>query len=55
MADLEARRTALSADMERAGGDHEALARLGAELADVAAELETVEERWLELGTELEA
>lgn len=37
------------------GADHRELARLGSELADVAAELAAVEERWLELAAEAEA
>jgi len=38
-----------------AAGDHEALARLGAEVAAVHARQAEVEERWLELGAELES
>ncbi|HLT17731.1 MAG TPA: ATP-binding cassette domain-containing protein [Acidimicrobiales bacterium] len=38
-----------------AAGDHEALARLGAEVAAVQARQAEVEERWLELGAELES
>jgi hypothetical protein len=38
-----------------AGADHQAMVRLGQELAALEAELAATEERWLELGTELEA
>jgi len=38
-----------------AAGDHDALARLGAAVAEVQARQSAAEERWLELGAELEA
>jgi ABC transport system ATP-binding/permease protein len=51
---LEQRRAALEAELAGAGDDHRALARLGAEIADVTAELAAAEERWLEISAELE-
>jgi len=55
LASLEARRDALSEELAAAGADHQALARLGAELADVSQQLTAVEERWLALASEAEA
>jgi ABC transport system ATP-binding/permease protein len=54
IARLEQRRGALEAELAGAGDDHRALARLGAEIAEVAAELAAAEERWLEVSAELE-
>jgi ATP-binding cassette subfamily F protein uup len=51
---LAGRRDALVAELASAGTDHEALARVGAELAAAEAALAAAEERWLELGSELE-
>ena len=55
MGGLEARRTELSTELQASGTDHEALARSGAELAELTTELEAVEERWLEVTAELES
>jgi hypothetical protein len=55
VAGLEARRTALAAELAGAGADHEALARAGTALAAVEAELAEAEHRWLEVASELEA
>jgi ATP-binding cassette subfamily F protein uup len=55
LAALEGRRDGLSEELAAAGADHEALARIGEELAAVSAELHTVEERWLALASEAEA
>ncbi len=54
MARLERRRDALDAELRDAGGDHDALARIGGELATVTAELAETEERWIELAEEQE-
>jgi hypothetical protein len=35
--------------------DHEAMAEVGRQLAEATAQVDAVEERWLELGAELEA
>jgi ATP-binding cassette subfamily F protein uup len=57
LARLERERTALEAQVADAGaaGDHAELARLGAALSDVQVRLLEVEERWLDLGSELES
>jgi ABC transport system ATP-binding/permease protein len=55
VAELEERRGALMAELSAAGGDHEALARAGTELAAVEEELAAAEHRWLELAGELDA
>jgi ABC transport system ATP-binding/permease protein len=55
MVALEYRRDELGAQLAAASADHEALARLGADLARVGAELAEVEERWLALAAEAEA
>jgi ATP-binding cassette subfamily F protein uup len=57
LARLARERATLEAEVESAAaaGDHQRLARLGADLADVQARQAEVEERWLELGTELES
>jgi ATP-binding cassette subfamily F protein uup len=49
------RRDRLLAQLAEAGSDHEAMVRLGRELTVVEAELATLEERWLEVGEELES
>ncbi|MEM9561924.1 MAG: ABC-F family ATP-binding cassette domain-containing protein [Actinomycetota bacterium] len=54
MARLEKRRDALDAELQDAGGDHDALARIGGELAAVTAELAEAEERWIALAEEQE-
>ena len=54
LAGLEARRDELTAALAAAGADHEELARLGSEMAEVTAALDDAESRWLELGAELE-
>ncbi|MGZ4682850.1 MAG: ABC-F family ATP-binding cassette domain-containing protein [Acidimicrobiales bacterium] len=45
----------LEAELEGAGGDHAELARIGAEMAAVAAAVAEAEERWLVLSEEAEA
>jgi hypothetical protein len=52
--DLTARRDALNVALVDAGTDHEALARLGTELAEVQGLLDEAELRWLELAEEAE-
>jgi ATP-binding cassette subfamily F protein uup len=54
LAKLTRRRDELAAGLASAGGDHEALARVGTELAEVEAALAAAEERWLELASEAE-
>jgi ATP-binding cassette subfamily F protein uup len=54
VADLTARRDALNVALVDAGTDHEALARLGTELAEVQGLLDEAELRWLELAEEAE-
>ena len=51
---LERRRTQLEEKLAAAGGDHDLLATIGTDLAEVAAELETTEEEWLKLAEEQE-
>ena len=41
--------------MQQAAGDHAELARIGAEMAEVAAAVAEAEERWLALSEEAEA
>ncbi|MCB0964421.1 MAG: hypothetical protein KDA98_14170, partial [Acidimicrobiales bacterium] len=54
-ASLERRRDRLAAALAEVDpADHAALAEAGRELAEVEAALAAAEERWLELGTELE-
>ncbi|MFT7473736.1 MAG: ATP-binding cassette subfamily F protein uup [Verrucomicrobiales bacterium] len=55
MAKLDKLRVRLTAELEAAGSDHEALVRLGAELTPVVADIEALEERWLELSEEMES
>ena len=50
MEKLEARRGELTAAVQDAGDDYVEAGRLGTELAEVAAELEAAESRWLELS-----
>jgi ABC transport system ATP-binding/permease protein len=54
LAALERRRVELEEALAGARSDHQSLARLGAELAQVTAELAAVEERWLVLAAEAE-
>ncbi|MEZ5407458.1 MAG: ABC-F family ATP-binding cassette domain-containing protein [Acidimicrobiales bacterium] len=54
MARAEEARDRLQAELAVAGSDHAALARIGSELATAQSALDTLEERWLELSTELE-
>jgi ATP-binding cassette subfamily F protein uup len=54
LARVERRRDRLQTQLEDAGSDHVVLADLGRQLADAQAELERVEERWLELSVELD-
>ncbi len=53
--ELELERERLATEIDAHRCDHEALARLGAELEQVQSELEGREEEWLELSEELEA
>jgi ATP-binding cassette subfamily F protein uup len=55
MARLDKKRTALTAELEAAGSDHEALVRIGAELGPVVEEINGLEERWLALSEEAES
>ncbi len=55
VAKLEKRKASLLAELEVAIGDHEALTRLGADLATIDTEMAAVEGEWLELSEELEA
>ncbi len=54
VAQLDRRRDDLGTEMTKAGADHVELARLGSTLAEVQAELEVAEERWLALAAEAE-
>jgi ABC transport system ATP-binding/permease protein len=54
LARLERQRDRITEQVELARDDHQELARLGAELATVGAEIEAIEHRWLELSTEVE-
>jgi len=54
MAKAEESRDRLQAELAAAGADHEALARVGHELAVAQSALDALEERWLELSAELE-
>ncbi len=54
MQKLEKQRGELTEKLDAAGTDHEALASIGTELGAADAELAELEERWLELGEELE-
>ena len=49
LSSLQARRAALEGDLEAAGADHVALARIGTELADLEKSIAAAEDRWLEL------
>ena len=51
---LDKRRSALTGELEVSGEDHDALARLGTELGEIAIEILGLEESWLELSEELE-
>jgi hypothetical protein len=57
LARLERERQALEAEVAAAAseGDHASLSRLGAAIADVQARQAEAEERWLEIGVELDA
>lgn len=54
MARLDKKRSTLTAELEAAGSDHEALVRIGAELTPVVEEIDVLEQRWLELSEEAE-
>ena len=54
MAKLDKRQTALTAELEAAGTDHDALARIGGQLGEVTNRIEDLEEQWLVLSEELE-
>ena len=51
---LERRHVALTEELTSAGDDHDALIRIGTELGEIAAEVDALEEAWLELSEELE-
>jgi ABC transport system ATP-binding/permease protein len=55
VAELEAQRDQLAAELAAPGGDYNAHARLGHELATVAEKLAAAERRWFELAEELGA
>ena len=55
MVELERRRDEATSALSAASTDHEELARLGAEVAEISAALHDVEDRWLELSAELES
>jgi len=55
MARLDKKRSALTAELEAAGSDHEALVRIGAELTPVVEQIDALEERWLNLSEEAES
>ena len=55
MAKLEKRQGALTAELEEAGTDRDALARIGTELGEVQTEITAVEDQWIALSEELEA
>jgi hypothetical protein len=55
LADAIVARDAVQADLVAAGGDHEELARLGAELAEQQSRVDAAEERWLALADEAES
>ena len=54
LARLEKQRAGLTEQLAQAGADHDLLATLGTDLADVVAELEATEEEWLALAEEQE-
>ena len=54
VAKLDHQVTGLRAEMEAASANYDALTRLGGELATAEAQLGALEERWLELSSELE-
>ena len=54
MAKLDKRQTALTAELEAAGTDHDALARICAALGEVAGRIAELEEQWLALSEEME-
>jgi ATP-binding cassette subfamily F protein uup len=55
VATLTAERDALAESLTAAGSDHEALARISHDLADVQARLDAAEERWLTLAEEADS
>lgn len=54
MARLDKKRSKLTAELESAGADHQELLRVSELLTPVVAEIEQLEERWLELSDEAE-
>ncbi len=54
MKKLDKQRGVLADQLDKAGDDHEELARIGTELDGVDTEVGALEEQWLELGEELE-
>ena len=52
MTRLDKKRAALTAELEAAGADHEKLLAVSEELGPIVAEIEKLEERWLELSEE---
>jgi ATP-binding cassette subfamily F protein uup len=55
LADAIAARDRVHAELVAAGGDHQELARLGAELATTQSRVDAAEERWLSLAAEAES
>ena len=51
---LERQRVALQEELALATADHDALSRIGTELADLGSQIDTLEEEWLALSEELE-
>lgn len=49
------KRQRLTDELHGIGDDHQRLAEAGARLAEVEADLEATEERWLELADDLES
>ena len=52
---LQTRHDELTVQVSEAGADHETLARLGAEQAEVDEARRSAEDRWLELSEELDS
>lgn len=54
MAKLDKLQKSLTAELEAAGNDHDALSRIGGELGEVTGRISELEEQWLALSEELE-
>jgi hypothetical protein len=52
---LASRQEQLEEELSEVGADHEALARIGAQLAAIGDDVRAAEERWLALAEEAEA